>query len=212
MIEIRKKSAIPIYGAAAVYAVYALIFPLYKLSHFMWGAIAAIAAYFILSKLIPDKVERIEKEPEYTGDELVDGLLKQGREAVINITELSQDIKSPDIREKAEKIASLTEKIFENLLTAPEGYQNIKRFSDYFLPATLKLLRSYSELESLGADGENIGGTKARISDILDTTVSAYEKQLDALFANKSLDIETDIEVMRGMMKSQGLTDSDFNI
>ena len=212
MIEIRKKSAIPIYGAGAAYAIYTLIFPLYKLSHFLWGALLAVAVYVILSKVIPDKVEYVEKEPEYTGDELLDELLKIGRTSVTDMNTLCDDIESAEIKEKAKNIASLTDKIFENLLSAPENYSSVKRFADYFLPATLKLLRSYREMESLGADGENIGGTKERISDILDTTVSAYEKQLDALFANKSLDIETDIEVMRGMMKSQGLTDSDFNL
>ena len=46
----------------------------------------------------------------------------------------------------------------------------------------------------------------------MDTTVSAYEKQLDALFANKALDIETDITVLESMMKNQGLSESDFDI
>jgi hypothetical protein len=44
----------------------------------------------------------------------------------------------------------------------------------------------------------------------LDTTVEAYRKQLDALFANQALDIETDITVLENMLKKEGLTDGDF--
>jgi len=44
-----------------------------------------------------------------------------------------------------------------------------------------------------------------RINEVLDTTVLAYEKQLDALFADQALDIETDIEVLKTMMKKEGL-------
>ena len=212
MIEIRKKSAIPIYGAAAIWAVYCLIFPLYKISHFLFGILAAAAAYVILSKLVPDKVTMIEKEPESTGDALTDELLNTGRSAVSQIRSLCSEIKSISVSEKAERIASLTEKIFENLREYPDGYRQVKRFSDYFLPATLKLLTSYRDMESQGAGGVNIGGTMERIDGILDTTVSAYEKQLDALFAGQALDIETDITVMRGMMKNQGLTGSDFDL
>ena len=60
--------------------------------------------------------------------------------------------------------------------------------------------------------GENIDSTMDRIDDILSVLISAYTKQLDALFAGSALDIETDITVLESMMKSQGLTDSDFDI
>jgi hypothetical protein len=54
-------------------------------------------------------------------------------------------------------------------------------------------------------EGENISGSMTRIEDMLDTAVTAYKKQLDSLFANQALDIETDIEVMNGMLAKEGL-------
>ena len=44
-----------------------------------------------------------------------------------------------------------------------------------------------------------------RIEDMLDTAIAAYKKQLDALFADQALDIETDIDVMNAMLAREGL-------
>lgn len=86
----------------------------------------------------------------------------------------------------------------------------IKRFSTYFLPTTIKLLNAYDRMGDINAYGDNINATKQRITDILDTTIKAYEKQYDALFANQALDIETDITVLENMLKKEGLSGSDF--
>ena len=50
----------------------------------------------------------------------------------------------------------------------------------------------------------------SRIEDMLDTIVVAYNKQLDSLFADEALDIETDIQVLDGMLRREGLKDSEF--
>ena len=65
-------------------------------------------------------------------------------------------------------------------------------------------------MSTVDADGQNINGTLRRINEVLDTTVTAYEKQLDALFLNQALDIETDIAVLESMLKKEGLTGKDF--
>ena len=92
----------------------------------------------------------------------------------------------------------------------PNDYKMIKRFSNYFLPTTIKLLNAYDRMSEINIDGENISATKQRINEILDTTITAYEKQYDALFANQALDIETDIIVLENMLKKEGLSSSDF--
>ena len=61
-----------------------------------------------------------------------------------------------------------------------------------------------------GIEGENISGTITRIEDMLDTIVVSYKKQLDALFADEALDIETDIKVMDGLLQREGLKDKEI--
>ena len=212
MIEIRKKSALPIYGAAVVWIIYCLFFPLYKASHFVWLVIASAAAYIILSKVIPDTVTYLEKEPEKTGDQELDKLIEKGAGFERRFQELRQDFLSTPADGKAQKIITLTGKIFSVLYEYPSCKDDVESFSSYFLPATEKLMVTYGDMCKNSGDGENASKIKKSIEDALDIVISAFEKQLDALFAGRALDIETDITVLKNMMKSSGLSQSDFDI
>lgn len=209
MREVRKKSVVPIYGLAAVWLIYCLIFPLYRLWHFIILAVISVIAYFVLSKLFPGTVEYIE-EPKTTGNPEHDALLKEGEQAVLEMKRIKASISNAEVKSKIDRLIDLTDKIFKDLLEDPGDYKMINRFSNYFLPTTIKLLNAYDRMGEINIDGENIRATKKRITDILDTTIAAYEKQYDALFANQALDIETDIIVLENMLKKEGLSGSDF--
>lgn len=211
-----RRSAVPLYGVCAVWIIYCLFFPLYKLWHFIVLICLAALTYVGLSKLFPGKVEKIPEpepepeKPETTGDEKIDAMLKDGRMAVSEMHRLGASIKNESVKQKTAKLADLTDRIFKDVLEDPADYTQIRRFADYFLPTTLKLLNSYDRMSAVGTSGENITGTLERIEDVLDTTINAYEKQLDALFFNQALDIETDITVLESMLKKEGLFGKDF--
>jgi 5-bromo-4-chloroindolyl phosphate hydrolysis protein len=76
----------------------------------------------------------------------------------------------------------------------------------YYLPTTLKLVRSYATLEKQGVKGENITSTKKSIGEILDTLSVGYEQQLDQLFKSDAIDIAADINVLENLMQQDGLT------
>ncbi|MBQ8830126.1 MAG: 5-bromo-4-chloroindolyl phosphate hydrolysis family protein [Oscillospiraceae bacterium] len=209
MREVRKKSPIPIYGIAAVCLIYCLFFPLYRLFHFIILAVLCVAAYFILSKVFPGTVEYIE-EPVSTGIPDHDALLEEGKTAVSEMKRIKDSIADTSVKAKVDRLIELTDKIFADLKDDPNDYKMIKRFSNYFLPTTIKLLNAYDRMGEINVNGENINATKQRINEILDTTITAYEKQYDALFANQALDIETDIIVLENMLKKEGLSSSDF--
>ena len=212
MRQIKKASPIPIYGTALVWLLYCLTFPLYRLTHFFFLILAGVGSYILLSKLFPGKIITVEEpeEPVSTGDQEIDNLLDEGRTAVREMDRLRNSIREQEIKDKIGMLMDVTEKIFDDLRTDPGDLPQVKRFAGYFLPATMKLLNAYDRMSSQGIDGENISGTLKRIEDILDTAIEAYKKQLDALFANQALDIETDIDVLEAMLKREGLTGKDF--
>lgn len=212
MREVRHRSAVPLYAAAAVWALWCLLLPLYKFWHFLLLIAASLIVGLVFSKLFPGTTELIETPPEplTTGDEKRDALLREGDKALAEMKRLRSSIASPEIRSKIGEIEGLTERIFRDVAEDAEDYAQVKRFSDYYLPTTLKLLAAYERLERQGVEGENITGTMEKIDAILDTTVLAYKKQLDALFADQALDIDTDITVLEGMLKREGLSGRDF--
>ncbi len=209
MKEIRTKSVAPIYGLAGVWLVYCLFFPLYKLWHFAILGILGAGAYALLTLIFPGKTEYVE-EPVTTGNPDIDALLAEGTRATSEMARLRDSIRNAEVKRKIDDIIKITDQIFKDLLHDPADYRQVKHFADFYLPTTIKLLNAYDRMGSLGSMGSNITGTMERIETILDTTLEGYKKLLDALYANQALDIETDIVVLKNMLKKEGLAGKDF--
>ena len=212
MKKIRKPSAIPLYGTAAVWIIYALFLPLYKPSHFLYLIAVSILAYWGLSKQFPGTVTEV-KEPEKpitTGNEEIDALLREGEKAIGEMDRIAANVKDSEVRGKILTLRNLTDRIFKDLIEDPDDAPQVKRFSNYFLPTTIKLLNAYDRMSSSDVEGGNSGSIVSGVENVLDTTIEAYRKQLDALFGNEALDIETDIKVLETMLKREGLSGKDF--
>ena len=125
---------------------------------------------------------------------------------ILELRELNVTILDIPISDKIDRIEELTAKIFRIVEDNPEKLPEIRRFMNYYLPTTLKLLRSYATLEKQGIKGENITATKENIGRILDTLAIGYEQQLDQLFKSDAIDIAADIDVLENMMQQDGLT------
>lgn len=209
--EVRKKSVVPVYALAVVWLLYALFFPLYKLWHFILVAAIAVVIYVVFSKLFPGRIVAVEQpKNEETGDPEVDAVVREGKRAMQEMGRLYSSIDNPDVKKRIVEIMDISDKIVKNAISDPKDIPNIKRFLNYYLPTTIKLLNAYDRMAVQGIEGENISGTKTRIEDMLDTVVVSYKKQLDALFADEALDIETDIKVMDGLLQREGLKDKEI--
>ena len=64
----------------------------------------------------------------------------------------------------------------------------------------------------LAMQTENIRKAKEQIDDMLDQLIGSYERQLDRLFHSDVLDISADIEVMRQMLRSDGLSPDELEL
>lgn len=121
--------------------------------------------------------------------------------------QLNQQIEDEAVSERIDRIGALTGGIFRAVIEKPEREQDVRKFMNYYLPTTLKLLKSYDMLENQSYQGENIVASRRKIESVLDMLIAAYEKQLDRLFGNDALDIATDIDVLETMMAGDGLTE-----
>jgi len=130
------------------------------------------------------------------------------------LREANSFIQDETISKKVSRLEDLTEKIFNIVEDNPQKKPQLKRFMSYYLPTTLKLVRSYVTLEKQGVKGENIINTKNNIDNILDTLSTGFEQQLDQLFKSDAIDIATDINVLENLMQQDGLTGdkSEFHV
>ena len=121
------------------------------------------------------------------------------------IRALNDAIKDPEVSERIDRIGELTASIFRVVQEKPEHTEEVRKFMNYYLPTTLKLLKSYSLMEQQSYQGENIQASRKRIEDVLDTLVRGFEQQQDRLFRTEAIDVEADISVLETMMASDGL-------
>lgn len=120
---------------------------------------------------------------------------------------VNDEIPDEEMTDKISRLEAVSAKIFEQAKADPEKLPQMRKFMDYYLPTSLKLLNTYAELDKQGVEGENITESKHRIERTMDTLVKAFETQLDKLFASDALDVSTDIDVMENMLRADGLTD-----
>lgn len=125
------------------------------------------------------------------------------------IREVNDAIENPEMSRKIDRVGEITERILEFQKEHPDKAGGLRKFLNYYLPTTLKILNSYAELEKQGVEGENIAATKQRIENMMDMVVEGFERQLDKLFAGDMMDIAADITVMEQMMQGDGLFDGD---
>jgi 5-bromo-4-chloroindolyl phosphate hydrolysis protein len=118
---------------------------------------------------------------------------------------LNDSIKDETISAQIDRLEQTAGKIIDTVVAQPSKLPQIRKFMNYYLPTTLKLLNAYDRMDSTGASGTNIDGTKGKIEDMLDTICKAFDKQLDSLYGEEALDISTDITVMEQMLAREGI-------
>ena len=213
----KRKSTAPFYAAAAVWLAYAVIFPLYEPLHYVLAAGAALLAFLVSSALCrsgpagetaqPQERTETAQKPASTGNAELDKMIRDGALAIQEMKRLDENIADPGISADIVRLEQVSAKIFEEVRQHPEKLPQIRRFLDYYLPTTLKLLNAYDRMSGTGVSGENIDTTLAKVEGMMRTIVAAFEKQLDSLYGAEALDISTDITVLENMMAREGLAE-----
>ncbi len=132
-------------------------------------------------------------------------MIRDGRLALSEMKRLDDNIPDETISAQIRRLEEVSGKIFEQVKADPGKLPQIRKFMDYYLPTTLKLLNAYDRMSGTGVSGENIDSTLEKVEKMMGTIVTAFEKQLDSLFGSEALDISTDISVLETMMAREGL-------
>ena len=157
------------------------------------------------------KEQMLQYEKEAAADGLpedISTLLQEGRAYIAHLREVNQLIPDDDpFSQKLYRQEMIVSRIFEQVEKQPETAHNLRRFMDYYLPTTQKLIDAYADLYQQPDVGGNITNTKAEISDAIDMVNEAFENLLNSLFQDIAWDVSSDISVMKTMLSQDGLTD-----
>ena len=105
--------------------------------------------------------------------------------------------------EELQHMQKTTESICAWLEAHPESLPKARRFAEYYIPTTLKLLHTYNDVQS--QQGENAEAIRRDIAGILHTLNQAYDNLYDKLLSDMALDVSSEIAALQGMLANDGL-------
>ena len=147
-----------------------------------------------------------QPEKEETGDAPLS--LDTARRFAAVLEKEQQLMQDAQAREELAAMHKITTAICDWLEAHPESQPKTRRFAEYYIPTTLKLLHTYNDVQ--GQQGENAETIRRDIAGILHTLNQAYENLYNNLLSDVAMDISSEIAALQGMLANDGLTGREF--
>ena len=176
----RKSRTGPIYGFAITWAVLAFLFPLFKVGGFLLTVLLSSLVAYLMGRSAAkndakeqknvqsaDKSKsdvHVKQKKKSYGPE-IDPIIEESNKALSEMGRLYMSIKDPDIRKKINDVMHITDKMAQDAINDPSDIPQIKKFFNYYLPTTIKLLNSYDRMSAQGISGENLDKSMKNINE-----------------------------------------------
>ncbi len=210
------KAGIIAFGVTAV--AYGLIFHPVSLVGIVIGAGVSLLVGKVVSIMATDldltthnKQDRAANEAKkdveelpLSGDETADAVITKGQEMLRQIREANEAIPDEKLTEQMNEVTAKCVQIFRTVAEKPGKATVIRKFMNYYLPTTLKMLNNYRTMLSRGVSEKEMTEAHSTMTRGLDMVLTACQKQLDNLYQDNMLDVSTDIEVLEQMLKRDG--------
>ena len=147
-----------------------------------------------------------QPEKEETGDAPLS--LDTARRFAAVLEKEQQLMQDAQAQEELAAMHKTTTAICDWLEAHPESQPKTRRFAEYYIPTTLKLLHTYNDVQ--GQQGENAETIRRDIAGILHTLNQAYENLYNNLLSDVAMDISSEIAALQGMLANDGLTGREF--
>ena len=147
-----------------------------------------------------------QPEPEPSDDAPLN--LDTARRFAAVLEKEQQLMQDAQARDELEHMQKTTAAICDWLEAHPESLPKARRFSEYYIPTTLKLLHTYNDVQ--GQTGENAENIRRDIAGILHTLNQAYDTLYDTMLSDVAMDVSSEIAALQGMLANDGLTGGEF--
>lgn len=138
-------------------------------------------------------------------------LLERGEAFIDQIRAGNQAIPGAEISRTIDQIERVVRAILDCAAEDPRVIDDLDHLMDYYLPTTVKLLDAYQDLDAQPIQSESIVQSKREIEGALASLSTGFEKLLDSLFRDRTLDVSADISVLHTVLAQEGLVASPFD-
>lgn len=151
------------------------------------------------------------EEVEEHSDPDIAQMIRDGKGFIKRIRTANDEIPGEVISNKLYELERLLEEIFARVKERPQEKEQLRKFMNYYLPTTLKLVEAYAEFDRVSVPGEDILSAKIEIEKALDTINQAFGELLNKLFKATVFDVTTDAQVLQTMLAKEGLTKDEIS-
>ena len=145
-----------------------------------------------------------------TGDETADNVITKGQEMIRTIRTENVAITDETLSSQMDTLCVKCEQIFRTVSETPAKAPQVRKFMNYYLPTTLKMLANYRTMEQRGVSYLEMNQAKETTIRGMNMILTACQKQIDNLHKDNMLDISTDIDVLEQMLKRDGYTENEI--
>ena len=195
------RSGAPYVTAGAAVLIVALLLGVGSVFSYIIAAAVFALAFSAGKKMFPDRVIEVECAPQ-SGDAQVDALIGEARMQLDAIAAANDAIAEDALSGQIEDIETTCRTILVRLEEQPAMLSSLRTFLRYYLPATLKLLQARAKLEDEIGENAQIA---AKIRDAMAQVQSAFHQQLQALDEFRFINLESEMDVLSDMLRSDGL-------
>lgn len=135
----------------------------------------------------------------------------EGEDFLQQIRRANDIILDDVVSDKLSRLEQISANIFRRVADAPDRLPEIRRYMNYYLPTTVKLVQAYADAEAHSVQGQHVESTKQQIRESLDLINGAFAKLLDQLYARDAMTIGSEITAMEQMLRGDGLAGDDIH-
>ena len=146
-----------------------------------------------------------QEEEDATGTKESRRVIREGEAFLEEVRRANDQIAETEMSEKLFRLEEIVQKIIDQVRRDPSNAAALRKFMNYYVPTTQKLIKAYVDLNGQPEVGDNITRTKQEIKDAIDAVNGASDVLLNDLFEDVAWDIASDISVMKSMMEQDGL-------
>ena len=145
-----------------------------------------------------------------TGDKIADQVITTGQDMIATIKKENAAIPDQELTEQMNNLSIKCEQIFRTVSETPSKAPQVRKFMNYYLPTTLKMLANYRTMQQRGVSYGEMKEARETTVHGMNLILTACQKQIDNLHRENMLDISTDIDVLEQMLKRDGFTENEI--
>lgn len=134
-----------------------------------------------------------------------DSALREGSRKLAVLNAAVGKIGDQKVRATGQAICDLVARILSDIRQDPKDLRPARKFLNYYLDSTVKVVEQYVHLSSRGTRSADVRQTLERVEQSLETIRSAYQKQLDQLLQNDVMDLDAELKVLEKAIEMEGL-------